>query len=210
MRVASSALSMAASVSVRFGARPGARERRWRVARRRYRGRAALPVGFLDLRGELSRAVQVDADADHDRRRLRRVPGRLDQDAGELAVVDQHVVRPLQRKPRRCRQRQRVHGVEHAGADGETQSGEPFDRPLQARTRSKRAARCPVAQPTDARAGRAPPSASTRPARAARSRSPATGRAGVPSCAPSGRHWWTRFRRRSRLTSRALAARRAS
>ena len=211
VRVASSALSMAASVSVRLAPGQRARQRRWRVARRRHRGRAALPVGFLDLRGEFSRAVQVDADADHDRAVVCgvfqavsiRMPASLPSSSStsfghfsaSLADADSGSV--SRRRARRCRRRGSVRRALRSAAA--------------TRTRSKTAARCPVAQPTDARAGRGPPSA-----RYATRTSGAIALAGDRSRGAflHARHQvgigGARFRRRSRLTSRAPAARRAS
>ena len=52
-------------------------------------------VGRRDSRaGRMVRAIDADAD------RRPRAPLALDQDAGELAAVDQQIVRPFQRQPR--------------------------------------------------------------------------------------------------------------
>ena len=72
--------------------------------RGRQRRKQALGRGADAGRGKIGRRKfgpgrmmhAVDADADHDRR-----PLALDQDAGELVAVDQEVVRPFQREPRR-------------------------------------------------------------------------------------------------------------
>jgi hypothetical protein len=76
--------------------------------------RAQRGGGGTDVRGQICRQVQVDADADHGG--MRRAGHQLDQDAAELAAVLEDVVGPFQRRPASADFLQRAR---HRDADGE-------------------------------------------------------------------------------------------